>query len=70
MFLPPYSPDLNPIEMAFAKLKAHLRAMGMHTIDELCEGHRPNLRSLQPTGMRKSSFESRRICDLNEHPVL
>ena len=25
LFLPPYSPDLNPIEMAFAKLKAHLR---------------------------------------------
>jgi transposase len=24
-YLPPYSPDLNPIEMAFAKLKAHLR---------------------------------------------
>jgi transposase len=24
LFLPPYSPDLNPIEMAFAKLKAHL----------------------------------------------
>ena len=23
LFLPPYSPDLNPIEMAFAKLKAH-----------------------------------------------
>jgi len=22
LFLPPYSPDLNPIEMAFAKLKA------------------------------------------------
>ena len=35
MFLPPYSPDLNPIEMAFAKLKAHLRAMGKCTIDEL-----------------------------------
>ena len=35
MFLPPYSPDLNPIEMAFAKLKAHLRAMAMRTIDEL-----------------------------------
>ena len=33
--LPPYSPDLNPIEMAFAKLKAHLRAMAMRTIDEL-----------------------------------
>jgi transposase len=25
MYLPPYSPDLNPIEMAFAKLKANLR---------------------------------------------
>ena len=25
LFLPPYSPDLNPIEMAFAKLKAALR---------------------------------------------
>ena len=25
LFLPPYSPDLNPIEQAFAKLKAHLR---------------------------------------------
>jgi len=25
LFLPLYSPDLNPIEMAFAKLKAHLR---------------------------------------------
>ncbi len=25
LFLPPYSPDLNPIEMAFAKLKAPLR---------------------------------------------
>jgi len=35
LFLPPYSPDLNPIEMAFAKLKAHLRAMAMRTIDQL-----------------------------------
>jgi transposase len=25
LFLPPYSPDLNPIEMAFAKLKALIR---------------------------------------------
>jgi transposase len=28
LFLPPYSPDLNPIEMAFAKLKANLRRIG------------------------------------------
>jgi len=25
LYLPPYSPDFNPIEMAFAKLKASLR---------------------------------------------
>jgi transposase len=35
LFLPPYSPDLNPIEMAFAKLKAHLRRTGARTIDAL-----------------------------------
>ena len=35
LFLPPYSPDLNPIEMAFAKLKAHLRAKAIRTIDGL-----------------------------------
>lgn len=35
LFLPPYSPDLNPIEMAFAKLKAHLRHIGAHTIEAL-----------------------------------
>ena len=35
LFLPPYSPDLNPIEMAFAKLKAHLRSAAARTIDAL-----------------------------------
>lgn len=35
LYLPPYSPDLNPIEMAFSKLKAHLRAKALRTIDEL-----------------------------------
>lgn len=35
LFLPAYSPDLNPIEMAFSKLKAHLRARAVRTIDEL-----------------------------------
>jgi transposase len=33
LFLPPHSPDLNPIEMAFAKLKAHLRRIGARIID-------------------------------------
>ena len=35
LFLPPYSPDLNPIEQAFAKLKAHLRSAGARTWQEL-----------------------------------
>jgi transposase len=33
--LPPYSPDLNPIEMAFAKLKAILRKAAERTLDGL-----------------------------------
>ena len=35
LFLPPYSPDLNPIEMAFAKLKAHLQKAEARTIEAL-----------------------------------
>jgi transposase len=35
LFLPPYSPDLNPIEQAFAKLKAMLRASTLRTVDAL-----------------------------------
>ncbi|SFC37095.1 Transposase [Bosea sp. CRIB-10] len=35
LFLPPYSPGLNPIEMAFAKLKAHLRTKAARTFDTL-----------------------------------
>lgn len=35
LFLPKYSPDLNPIEMAFSKLKAHLRKAAARTYDAL-----------------------------------
>jgi transposase len=35
LFLPPYSPDLNPIEQAYAKLKALLRKIGARTYDQL-----------------------------------
>jgi transposase len=35
-FLPPYSPDFNPIEQAFAKLKALLRAARPRTFDQVC----------------------------------
>jgi len=35
LFLPPYSPDLNPIEMAFSKLKALLRKAAERSTDAL-----------------------------------
>lgn len=35
LFLPPYSPDLNPIEKAFAKLKALIRKAAARTYDQL-----------------------------------
>ena len=35
LYLPPYSPDLNPIEQAFSKLKANLRKVGARTFADL-----------------------------------
>lgn len=35
LFLPPYSPDLNPIEMAFSKFKGLLRAAAERSLDDL-----------------------------------
>lgn len=35
LFLPPYSPDLNPIEKLFSKLKTLLRAAAQRTVDAL-----------------------------------
>jgi len=34
-YLPPYSPDLNPIEMAFSKFKALLKKAAARTIEDL-----------------------------------
>jgi len=36
-FLPPYSPDFNPIEMAFAKLKAFMRAARPRSFDQVVD---------------------------------
>jgi transposase len=35
LYLPPYSPDLNPIELAFSKVKNELRRRRLRTMDEL-----------------------------------
>lgn len=47
-YLPPYSPDLNPIENAFAKLKAALRKAAARTTTELEDAIRHALRTFQP----------------------
>jgi len=35
VYLPPYSPDLNPIELVFSKFKALLRSAGKRTVEQL-----------------------------------
>ena len=48
VYLPPYSPDLNPIEMAFAKLKALLRKAAAQTRDILWDKIGDTLRAFTP----------------------
>ena len=48
LYLPPYSPDFNPIENAFAKLKAGLRKTAARTIPELWAA----IRDILPTYTR------------------
>jgi transposase len=47
-FLPPYSPDFNPIELAFAKLKAFLRAIRPRTFEQVCDLIRTALGMFMP----------------------
>ena len=47
-YLPPYSPDLNPIENAFAKLKAELRKAAARTMDQLWTAIRDALPKFTP----------------------
>jgi transposase len=48
LLLPPYSPDLNPIEMAFAKLKALLRKAAARTVPALWAAAGELLRRFDP----------------------
>jgi transposase len=48
MYLPPYSPDLNPIEMAFAKLKAALRKAAARSIKALIAAIAQTLTTFKP----------------------
>ena len=48
LYLPPYSPDFNPIEMAFSKLKALLRKAAARTVDELWEAIAQSIEAFNP----------------------
>lgn len=52
MYLPPYSPDSNPIEQAFAKLKALLRKTAARTRDTLWAAIGRSLGSFSPNECR------------------
>ena len=49
LFLPPCSPDFNPIEMMFSKLKALMRKAAKRTIDTLWPAIGEALNNLPPT---------------------
>jgi len=49
LYLPPYSPDFNPIENAFSKIKQTLRSLGLRVMTELWEAVRPVLDRITPS---------------------
>ncbi len=51
-YLPPYSPDLNPIEQAFSKLKAHLRKHKERSVESLWQRIGKLLDDFTPTECR------------------
>lgn len=56
VFLPPYSPDFNPIENMWSKVKAYLRTAGARTFDALVEALGDALRSITQAD-REGYFE-------------
>ena len=57
VYLPPYSPDLNPIEEAFSKVKALLRRAGARTREALIEA----------MGQALSAVTARDTCGFFDH---
>jgi DDE superfamily endonuclease len=73
-YLPAYSPDLNPIERLFSKLKAWLRSAAARTIDRLIEAMGDALRAVRPGDIlgwfRHSGYQAPQSSDtLNKKPL-
>ncbi|MVT71210.1 hypothetical protein GPL21_39990 [Bradyrhizobium pachyrhizi] len=58
LYLPPYSPDFNPIEMAFSKLNALLRAAAARTMPDLWQAIASALKRFSPEECQKLSRRS------------
>jgi transposase len=68
LFLPAYSPDLNPIEQLFAKIKAHLRKVEARTFDAFW---RPLGTSAMGSRLRNAATTSpTQVMDSSEPPLL
>lgn len=52
VFLSPYSPDFNPIELCWSKVKTALRAAKARTFDELLDALADALRSVSPADVK------------------
>ena len=57
LLLPPYSPDFNPIEQAFSKLKALLRKAAARTVDDLWAAIAEIIELFTPTVQTSSSTQ-------------
>jgi transposase len=73
-YLPAYSPDLNPIERLFSKLKAYLRSAKARTVDALIDAMGEALRAIRPGDIlgwfRHSGYETPPSSDtLNRKPL-
>ena len=67
LYLPPYSPDFNPIENAFAKLKAHVRKSAARTLEALngpppMPCHSSNLTNAQTSSLTPDTAWNKRNC--------
>jgi transposase len=77
LYLPPYSPDFNPIEEAFAKIKAFLRAAAARSLDALLIAIRDALDACAPdecanyfVACRYDAFRSDKACRVRLRGVL
>ena len=73
-YLPAYSPDLNPIERMFSKLKAWLRSAAARTVDGLIGAMGDALRAVRPGDIlgwfRQSGYQAPQSSDtINKKPL-